>query len=80
MLGGKQDLRRLTRREAERDARADSSVTPNRSLDAVNAMLCPACTRPMAHVRTIRRAFQDDLRVLECRACSVSVSVRAPSR
>ena len=82
MLGGKQDLSRLTltRRKAERDVGADSPVASNRSLGALNVMLCPACTRPMAHVRTIRRAFHDDLQVLECWACSVSVSVKAPSR
>ena len=76
MLGGKQDLSRLTRRNAERSSRADSSVTSNRSLDAVNARLCPACTRPMAHVRTIWRAVHDDLQVFECRACDVWVSAK----
>jgi hypothetical protein len=31
----------------------------------------------MIHARTVRRAFQDDLQVFECRACSVSISVKA---
>jgi hypothetical protein len=52
----------------------------NRLVDAFNAMLCPACTRPMTHVRTIWRAFQDDLQVFECRACDVSVSVKVPPK
>jgi len=40
--------------------------------------LCPACTRPMMHMRMIWRAFEDDLQVFECRACNVSVSVKVP--
>ena len=51
-----------------------------RSADAAVAVACPACTRTMTRVRTIWRAFQDDLHVFECRACSVSVSVKAPPK
>ncbi len=65
-------------RKAERGDRCDPSVMSNRLADAFNAMLCPACTRPMTHVRTIWRAFDDDLQVFECRACDVSVSVKVP--
>ena len=32
----------------------------------------------MIHVRTIWRAFQDDLQVFECRACNVSVTLKVP--
>ena len=79
MLGGNQDpFAELTmRREAERRDRADA-VAPNRSGGAVNPTLCPACTRPMTHVRTIWRASQVDLRVFECPACNVSVSAKVP--
>jgi len=52
----------------------------NRLAHAFNATLCPACTRTMTHVRTIWRAFHDDLQVFECRACAVSVSVKAPPK
>jgi len=76
MPGGKQDLNRLTRRQTDRDADAEPSVARNRSLGAVDVMLCPACTRPMAHVRTIWRAVHDDLQVFECRACDVWVSAK----
>ena len=67
-------------RKAGRLDRADSPVMSNRIAEAFNAMLCPACVRPMTHVRTIWRAFQDDLQVFECRACSVSVSVKVPPK
>ena len=63
-------------RKAERGNRVDPSGVANRSADAAVAAACPACTRTMMHVRTIWRAFQDDLQVLECRACSVWVSVK----
>jgi len=78
MLGQKQDpfATSLIRRKANGDERADASGMPNGCVDTVSAMLCPACTRAMRHVRTIWRAFQDDLQVFECRACSVSVSVK----
>jgi hypothetical protein len=71
---------RLIFRKAERDDRGDAVVMSNRPADAFDAMLCPACTRPMAHVRTIWRAFHDDLQVFECRACAVSVSVKVPPK
>ena len=64
-------------RKADRDAGVDSSIMPRKAAEAANAM-CPACTRPMAHVRTIWRAFQDDLHVFECRACNVSLTVKVP--
>ena len=67
-------------RKARRVDGADASVMSNRIAGAFNAMLCPACVRPMTHVRTIWRAFQDDLQVFECRACSVSVSVKVPPK
>jgi hypothetical protein len=67
-------------RKAEHGVLGDDSVMSNRLADAFNAMLCPACTRSMPHVRTIWRAFQDDLQVFECRACAVSVSVTVPPK
>ena len=70
----------LILRKAERGDRSDPSTMSNRPADAFNAMVCPACTRPMTHVRTIWRAFQDDLQVFECRACDVSVSVQVPPK
>jgi hypothetical protein len=71
---------RLILRKAERGDLGDDSIMSNRSADAFDAMLCPACTRPMPHVRTIWRAFHDDLQVFECRACNVSVSVKVPPK
>jgi hypothetical protein len=68
----------LILRKAEHDVRRDASGMSNRPADTVNAMLCPACARPMTHMRTIWRAFHDDLQVFECRACDVSVSVKLP--
>ena len=78
MLGQKQDpfAQSLICRKATRRERADPSAMANGFADP-DAMLCPACTRPMMHARTIWRAFQDDLQVFECRACSVSISVKA---
>lgn len=70
----------LILRKAERGDRGDPSAMSNRLADAFNAMLCPACTRPMTHVRTIWRAFQDDLQEFECRGCDVSVSVKVPPK
>ncbi len=52
----------------------------NRAADSFNAMVCPGCTRPMTHVRTIWRAFGDDLQVFECRVCQLSASVKVPSK
>ena len=37
-------------------------------------VVCPACSQPMANVRTVWRAFHDDLYVFECRPCGVTVS------
>jgi hypothetical protein len=81
-LGENQDLfaGRLIFRKADHGDRGDAAVMSNRLADAFNAMRCPACTRSMAHVRTIWRAFQDDLQVFECRACAVSVSVKVPPK
>jgi hypothetical protein len=67
-------------RKAERGDLGDAPVMSNRLADAFNAMLCPACTRPMTYVRTIWRALQDDLQVFECRACNVSLSVKVPPK
>jgi hypothetical protein len=71
---------RLIFRNADCGDRRDAPIMSNRLADACNAMLCPACTRSMTHVRTIWRAFQDDLQVFECRACDVSVSVKVPPK
>ena len=69
MLGGNQDpFAKLTMRKPE----------ATRSGESLNVTLCPACTRPMTHVRTIWRAFQVDLRVFECPACNVSDSAKVP--
>ena len=70
----------LILRKAESGDRVDTSVMSNRIAEAFNAILCPACARPMTHVRTIWRAFHDDLQVFECRACGVSVSVEVPPK
>jgi hypothetical protein len=35
---------------------------------------CPACRRPMVRVRMIRRTFQDDMEVWECRECGTSIA------
>jgi hypothetical protein len=80
MLGENQDpfAGLLICRKAARRDHADSASMSNRCVEAVNAMPCPACARAMAHVRTIWRAFHDDLQVFECRACDVSVSVKVP--
>ena len=39
-----------------------------------DATLCAMCGRPMRRVRTIWRAFQDDLEHWECSRCGVSVT------
>jgi hypothetical protein len=82
MLGDKLDpiAGLLIQRKVDGSERADSSPMPNEPADAANAMLCPACARSMTRVRTIWRAFQDDLQVFECRACNVSVSAKVPPR
>jgi hypothetical protein len=69
---------RLILRKAHGGDRGDDSTMSNRPADAFKGMLCPACTRPMTHARTIWRAFENDLQVFECRACAVSVSVKVP--
>jgi hypothetical protein len=38
------------------------------------ADLCPVCSKPMVHVRTIWRAFDVSSDVLECRTCGVTVT------
>lgn len=35
---------------------------------------CPVCERTMSRVRMIRRAFQDDMEVWECRECGASIA------
>ena len=55
---------------------ADTGRCVDPSTDATQ--LCPACVQPMPHVRTIWRAFRDDLQVFECLACGVSVTLRVP--
>ena len=67
-------------RKAEGVDRGDTRSMSDRAADGFNAMLCPACTRPMTHARTIWRAFHDDLQVFECRACQLSVSLKVPPR
>ena len=81
MMGQKQNpfADPLISRKANRRERTDPAGMSNVA-DPRNAMLCPACTRPMMHARTIWRAFQDDLQVFECRACSVSVSAKVPAQ
>ena len=78
MLGRKQDpfADTVIWRNANGGERADPPSMSDGFADT-DAMVCPACTRQMMHARTIWRAFQDDLQVFECRACSVSVSVKA---
>ncbi len=44
---------------------------------ALSSAFCPACRQPMAPVRTIWRAFQDDLEVWDCKACGASVAQTA---
>jgi hypothetical protein len=82
MQGQRQDsfVDPLICRKADRGERVDAAGMANRSIDSAIAVTCPACTRTMTHVRTIWRAFQDDLQVYECRACGVSVSVKVPPR
>jgi hypothetical protein len=79
MLGQKQDpfADPLICRKAAPRTRDDASIMSTR-MDTAAAVVCPACARTMMHVRTIWRAFQDDLQVFECRACGVSVSVKVP--
>ena len=67
----------LIRRRTAPGGRVDPAPMADGVADA-QGMLCPACTRPMMHMRMIWRAFEDDLQVFECRACNVSVSVKAP--
>jgi hypothetical protein len=82
MLGERQDplAGLLIRRTLDRGERADPSAMSNRSAGGANALLCPACARPMTRVRTIWRTVQDDLQVFECRACNVSVSAKVSPR
>jgi hypothetical protein len=35
---------------------------------------CPICERPMARIRMIRRSFQDNMEVFECRVCGASIA------
>ncbi len=39
-----------------------------------DSTVCTMCGRPMRRVRTIWRAFQDDLEHWECTRCDVSVT------
>jgi hypothetical protein len=82
MLGQKKNpfAEPLICRKADCGERSDSFGMANQIADAAAAIACPACTRSMTHVRTIWRAFQDDLQVFECRACSVSVSLKVPPK
>lgn len=45
--------------------------------NAFDATLCAMCRKPMRQVRTIWRAFQDDLEQWECGPGGVSVSQTA---
>jgi hypothetical protein len=73
-------------RNADRDDCVDASTMSSKAAAAsvaaadVHALVCPACTRPMTHARTIWRAFQEDLDGFECRACNVSVTVKVPQQ
>jgi ribosomal protein L37AE/L43A len=42
--------------------------------DLVDPARCPVCEGAMLRVRMIRRAFQDDMEVWECRECGASVA------
>jgi ribosomal protein L37AE/L43A len=42
--------------------------------DMVDPAHCPVCERAMSRVRMIRRAFQDDMEVWECRECGASIA------
>jgi len=44
---------------------------PAESFDSTS---CAVCAQPMRRVRTIWRAFQDDLEHWECSRCGVSVT------
>ncbi len=42
--------------------------------DAYDPRRCQMCGHPTELVRVIRRTFQDDLEVWECRSCGASVT------
>ena len=42
--------------------------------DPFDSTCCAVCAQPMRRVRTIWRAFQDDLEHWECSDCGVSVT------
>jgi RNase P subunit RPR2 len=42
--------------------------------DSPDRAYCPACQWPMRRVRMIRRRFQDDMAVWECRMCGASIA------
>jgi hypothetical protein len=44
------------------------------SAEAFDSTCCAVCAQPMRRVRTIWRAFQDDLEHWECSRCGVSVT------
>jgi hypothetical protein len=70
-------------RKADRNDCVDASAMSSKAAVAaanVHAMLCPACARSMTHAHTIWRAFQEDLEVLECRACNASATVKVPQK
>ncbi|HEY4919017.1 MAG TPA: hypothetical protein VII40_02835 [Xanthobacteraceae bacterium] len=70
----------IYRKAARRDSGDGSGMSQGSigpAAGGFNSLLCPNCAKPMTHVRTIWRAFQDNLEVLECRPCSISVSQTA---
>jgi len=72
-----QHLGLICRKAARRDSGDGYDMSKGPAQPAAggfNSFLCPNCAKPMTHVRTIWRAFQDNLEVLECRRCNISVS------
>ncbi len=63
----------------ERKRRCYQDGMMKRPDDNSDSTLCAVCGQPMLRVRTIWRAFQDDLEQWECWPCGVSVkqTVRA---
>jgi hypothetical protein len=39
-----------------------------------NEVICPVCGRPMTLLRTIRRAFAENLNVFKCKPCGFSTT------
>jgi hypothetical protein len=70
----------ICRKAARRDSGDGCGMPKGSTVPAaggLNSLLCPNRGQPMTHVRTMWRAFQDNLEVLECRRCNISVSQTA---